>query len=352
VIGTRPYGGIDLSWKIFRLRISGGIPFCRVLVFTDSGYNYKMQIPSLKRYLSGILLLAAIVLFTGCNPRQTPTISPQPTDLPTSPTVIVSTAIMEMTPTAVEIPAAIVVNSEIVPLSYYQNEVQRYRDSLIGEAVQPSDAEIQQVVLDFLVDQQLLVQAAHQAGFSISDEALQQRIDDLLTELGSGSALTNWMELNHFDDTEFRLSLRLAAEAAWQRDQVIQSVPNEVEQVRAQQIFASTQAGAERALNSLNAGADFNKLAWEFSPESGGELGWFPRGYLLYPEVEEAVFTLQPGTYSEIIRSTLGYHILLVLEYDQAHALTTDARVALQSVALENWLTVARANAQIENRLP
>lgn len=99
--------------------------------------------------------------------------------------------------------------------------------------------------------------AARAAGFALTDEQLQARIDQLVAELGSGGALTTWMQANHYDDAEFRASLRLAAEAAWQRDQVIQSVPNEVEQVRAQQIFASTEAGAQRALNSLNAGAEF-----------------------------------------------------------------------------------------------
>ena len=45
------------------------------------------------------------------------------------------------------------------------------------------------------------------------------------------------MQTNHYDDTEFRLALRLSMEAAWQRDQIAQTVPDSVEQVRAQQIL-------------------------------------------------------------------------------------------------------------------
>ena len=324
------------------------------MTFPDNGYNYGMRISSLKRNLTGILMLLAIVFTSACDPRQTPVSPPsdQPTSTAVMPTVVVSTPAQESPLIPSEVPAAIVVNGEAVPLSLFQNEILRYRDSLASEAIQPADAEIQQVVSDFLIDQQLLVQAAHQASFSLSDEALQLRIDQLVSELGSGGALTNWMQANHFDDAEFRMSLRLAAEAAWQRDQVIQSVPEEVEQVRAQLIFASPRAGAERALNSLNAGGDFNSMAWEYSPESGGELGWFPRGYLLYPEVEEAAFTLQPGTFSGIIQSAIGYHILLVLDHDLAHPLTTDARTSLQTTALETWLADARANAQVEIKLP
>lgn len=267
-------------------------------------------------------------------------------------TAVVSTTAPEVPPTATEAPAPISVNGESIPLSYYQNEVSRYRDSLTEQTVQPSEADISQAVLDYLVDQQLLSQAARQNGFQVSDQQLQERIDQLVNELGSGGKLTEWMQVNHYDDTEFRLALRLSMEGAWQRDQIAQTVPDAVEQVRARQIFASTQAGAERALTSLNAGADFSTLAWDYSPESGGELGWFPRGYLLYPEIEEAAFSLQPGTYSEIIQSEIGYHILLVLEHETEHPLTTDARVSLQNKALVDWLVQARSSAQIVINIP
>lgn len=301
--------------------------------------------------LISTVLLISFLFISACEPVQEP-ITAEPTIHQEIPTVVVHTVTPEATLAPTETPAALSVNGVLVPLSYYQNEVLRYKDSLANQAVQAGDQEIQEKVVDYFIDQQLLAQAAREAGFVLTDEQLQARIDQLLADLGSGGALTNWMQTNHYDDAEFRASLRLAAEAAWQRDQIIQTVPNEIEQVRAQQIFASTEAGAQRALNSLNAGADFQKLAWEYSPESGGELGWFPRAYLLYPEVEEAAFSLEPGSYSGIIQSTIGYHILLVLEHEQSHPLTTDARVSLQSKALLDWLLQARSNAEIEVLLP
>lgn len=311
-----------------------------------------MQNIKLKKSL--IVLLLVVLVFVACDPIQTPveTETIQNFETPEAPVVVISTPSEIDTPTPIEIPAAVLVNGDSIPLSYYQNEVLRYRDSQTNQANPTPDAEIQQIVLDYLVDQQLLVQAAHQSGYTLDEQAVQTRIDQLVTELGSGGALTHWMESNHYDDAEFRLSLLLAAEAAWQRDQIIQAVPEAVEQVRARQIFAVTQAGADRALNSLNAGGDFDKMAWEYSPDSGGELGWFPRGYLLYPEVEEAAFSLTPGSYSGVIQSSIGYHILLVLEHEESHPLTTDARVALQTKALEDWLAQAKDEAVIEVRIP
>ncbi|MCZ2145702.1 MAG: peptidylprolyl isomerase [Anaerolineales bacterium] len=250
------------------------------------------------------------------------------------------------------LPAAALVNGEIIPLSYYQNEVLRYRASFAEGETPPTDAEIQTTVLNSLIEQLLLAQQARQSGFTFTDADVQQRIDALLTQLGSGSALTDWMQVNHYDDAEFRYALKLSTEAAWQRDEIINAVPTAVEQVRARQIFAQTQAGAEHALTSLNSGASFDDLAWQYSPETGGELGWFPRGYLLYPDIEAAAFLLAPGEHSGIIQTEIGYHIIQVMERSDAHPLTTDARLSLQTQALAQWLEARRAEAKIDLVLP
>ncbi len=50
------------------------------------------------------------------------------------------------------------------------------------------------------------------------------------------------MQNNQHTPESLRQSLRLAAEAAWQRDQIIAQVPDTAEQVRARQIFTIYQA--------------------------------------------------------------------------------------------------------------
>jgi len=245
-----------------------------------------------------------------------------------------------------------IVNGDPIPLSYFNNEVWRYRDSLAGQDVKPDDAEINQAVINYLIEQQLLAQESRKGGYALSESELQTRIDGLIAELGSQEAFSTWLTNNHYDDAEFRMALTLATQAAWQRDQISATIPDAVEQVRARQIFAITPEGAQRALISLNSGSDFGELAWEYSPESGGELGWFPRGYLLYPEVEEAAFSFEVGGRSEIIQTEIGYHIIEVQAHESAHPLTTDARIALQTKALQDWLSTAIANSQIVIQIP
>jgi len=302
-----------------------------------------------KPKLVAFLFVLALIL-AACRPAAP--VEPIPTSSPAEPTLAAASETPAPSPTPTSLPAAVLVNGEIIPLSYYQNEVLRYRASFAEGETPPTDAEIQTTVLNSLIEQLLLAQQARQSGFTFTDADVQQRIDALLTQLGSGSALTDWMQVNHYDDAEFRYALKLSTEAAWQRDEIINAVPTAVEQVRARQIFAQTQAGAERALTSLNSGASFDDLAWQYSPETGGELGWFPRGYLLYPDIEAAAFLLAPGEHSGIIQTEIGYHIIQVMERSDAHPLTTDARLSLQTQALAQWLEARRAEAKIDLVLP
>ena len=69
-------------------------------------------------------------------------------------------------------------------------------------------------------------------------------------------------------------------------------------------------------------GADFAALAREHSDDtgsrdSGGDLGWFPRGRMV-KEFEDAAFSLSPGAVSRPVRSQFGYHVIKVEERREA----------------------------------
>lgn len=140
--------------------------------------------------------------------------------------------------------------------------------------------------------------------------------------------------------------------AVWQRDQIVASVPEVAEQVHARQILVVDEALANQILGQIQAGASFDTLAFQYDPLTGGDLGWFPRGYLTQPAVEEAAFALQAGEISPLIHTDFGYHILKVIERDDAHPLAADARQALQRLALSDWIDQQKAKSTIEIYLP
>jgi peptidyl-prolyl cis-trans isomerase C len=131
------------------------------------------------------------------------------------------------------------------------------------------------------------------------------------------------------------------------RDKIIAEVPSTAEQVHVQQILLYNQDTAQSFLTQLNGGANFDELALRADPSTRGDLGWIPRGYLLEPKIEEAAFALQVGGHSDVIATDVGFHIVRILERDPARLLSPDAFLALQEVALKNWIDQQRQQSSI-----
>lgn len=264
---------------------------------------------------------------------------------PNTPTPSIPTA-TPLPPTPTPPPSVATVNGEYITIAEFEAELSRFQASIAAQGLSLPDDEAGQMVLEDMIAQVLLSQAARAEKFEVTEADLQSRIDALVAELGSADALVQWQSAHGYDDASFRVALKRSVEAAWMRDKIIADVPATAEQIHLRQILTYNEADAQAALQELNAGADFDELAALYDPITGGELGWVPPGYLLDAGADEAVFALQTGEVSGIIATAAGFHIFKAIERGE-HVLSPDALLTMQERALQNWITERRAESEI-----
>lgn len=79
---------------------------------------------------------------------------------------------------------------------------------------------------------------------------------------------------------------------------------------------------AEKVLSEAKSGEDFTRLVQEYSdgPErrKGGDLGYFYKGELAQ-EIDQAVFGVNEGTVTPVIKSSLGFHLFKIEEVKESN---------------------------------
>lgn len=296
--------------------------------------------------LSGGLLLLTLA---GCRPNRPPS-TPTP-HLPGPTPIVSATATLpdaSPTPAATSVALAARAGGYEISLAEYEAEL-AMAQAARGTELAPEEAD---KVLQDLIDQALLAEAAAGQGFTADDALLDERIARMIEQLGSEQALQTWYTGFKYNAETFRQALRRSIQAAWMRDRIASQVPETAEQVHARQILLYEKEQADEVYQLLQSGNSFRNLALKYDPVTGGDLGWFPRGYLPHPQIEAAVFDLEPEAYSAIIETPAGFHILQLLERDPARLLAPDALLALQTQAVADWLAQKRQSAEIEVFLP
>jgi peptidyl-prolyl cis-trans isomerase C len=284
---------------------------------------------------SGICILIVItcLALASCG-----NVNPEPISTPT-----------QTSPTPTLEPMAAIVNGEGISMIQYQAELDRYViASTETDLSAPGGVEPRSLILDELIDESLMAQSAYQSGFQINEIDLDARMTQLADQIGGVQSLQDWQSRYGYSDTSLRQALQRSIAAAWMRDAILADVPLQAEQVHARQILLADEQTAQAIKAKLDAGSDFTQLAYQYDSITGGDLGWFPRGFLNFSEVETAAFALEAGQYSDPVASAIGWHIILVIEKDPAHMLSPDGLFAVQNQAITSWIAQRRAESTIE----
>ena len=242
---------------------------------------------------------------------------------------------------------ALTVNGEGIPLDEFNAELARYQASQVALGIHQSDQQAAGPVIDEFISELLLAQGAKETGFSMDAAALQARIDALAAQVGGADKLSAWEQAHGYSDESFRVTLKREAAAAWMRDKIAGGISTSAEQVHVRQILLYNQDSAQKYMDQLRAGADFDQLASAVDPITHGDIGWFARGYLAEKPVEDAAFALEPGNFSAIIQDSVGFHIIKLIERQAARPLTPDEILTLQNRAVEDWVANRRKQSSV-----
>jgi peptidyl-prolyl cis-trans isomerase C len=301
-----------------------------------------------------IILVFFLLSITGCGGNNAS--SPNPGNLPTAdanlPTVSPNPPTPAPTPTQVIILVGSVNQEGIQEYGFNASLSQIERaQTEVGDLLKDGeDPKI--IVFDALVDRLLLAQGARKNGYELTSEIVDQRMVILTEKTGGAEALSAWIDNNGYTFDQFIQEIQLEIEAAWQRDFIAEGIPESVPQVRARQVLFQDAYLATRAYNQLLAGASFDTIVANNDPFNQGYLDWIPRGYLIFPDLDTIVFSLQPGEFSDVIETEIGFLIIEVMDFDENRLLSADARFTLQSQAVQNWLATQRQESQIEINIP
>lgn len=301
-----------------------------------------MPMTAQKAFLSSILAAAVLA---ACSPDGLPGfLAPAATQTPTA----ASTA----TPTPP--PLAARVNGEGILLEEFEHELFRFElaQQRLGHDLSTL-GDYRLMVLQSMIEERVAAQAAVAMGRAVLDDQLDGVLESIRQARGGEGGFQAWLRENSYSDEEFRNAIhrQLLVQAA--TDSIAAQVPSSTEQVHARHILVGNAELAENLRAQIAVGADFAELAFAYSQDfstnaSGGDLGWFPRGILTTPEVEEAAFSLPVGQMSPVVHSLLGYHIVQTLERDPDRALTPAVLDLLRQRAVQDWLAQLVQSASVE----
>jgi peptidyl-prolyl cis-trans isomerase D len=155
------------------------------------------------------------------------------------------------------------------------------------------------------------VQAAYDATREDYRAGERRQVKYLLVDLGKIRATMNVTDADARADYDQHASDHMAGEQVHARH-ILVKAPEGGDRTAAR-------AKAQGILAQAQGGADFAKLAKEFSEDAGsavngGDLGFFSRGQMVGP-FDEAAFSGEPGkVVNRLVETTFGFHIIQVLE--------------------------------------
>lgn len=280
---------------------------------------------------------------------------------------------------------AAIVNGEEIGLAELDAQVNRLREQspqmFEGAEGEARVVEFKRQLLQSMIDNLLVRQAAAERGITVPDEEIEAQFEELKHGFPTVEEFNTALAEANMTADDLRQQLRdqlvtqrlmeeLVGDAAVTDEEVAeyyeQNTAEFEEQaaVRASHILfgPDDRATAERVLAEINDGGDFAALAKEHSKDpgsaaQGGSLGWSDPAQPYVAEFQSALEQLEVGQVSGLVETEFGWHVIRVDEKRDNRVRTLEeARDQIEQTILQErniaayqeFLAEIRANAEIE----
>src|SRR3989338_7746499 len=252
---------------------------------------------------------------------------------------------------------AAVVNNEVITQSEFDAIFRPIYDQLRkayhGPDLQGELEKLRLQLLNQLIEDRLVYQEAQKLGITISDSEIQEEINAFKSQFPDQTRFEQEMEKAgvKLTDLEKRIKERLSISKLHQAlirgkvlvsptetEQYYKDHPEEFVQKEQVKVWCITLRKGEEAIQKgtmdepvkrkagvliaqLKQGTDFEKLAKENSQDAhaaqGGLIGFVKRGEMV-GTIDQALFSLPEGTFSDVLETENNYHIFKVGERHKA----------------------------------
>ncbi|MCA1066631.1 peptidylprolyl isomerase (plasmid) [Rossellomorea sp. AcN35-11] len=204
-------------------------------------------------------------------------------------------------------------------------EVEITKDQLYDEMINQSGEQ----VLSRMVEKEIIKSEIKNEKVKVSEDKVNEEYNHTVEYYGGEENLKNTLESNGMtiedvkSDIELNLSIEeiLLKQVKVTEEELVgyfeenKNLYHTPEQVSASHILVEEEETAKEVKEKLDKGADFSKLAKEYSTDEkagiDGSLGYFGKGQMV-PEFEEVAFSIEIGEISQPVKTDFGYHIIKV----------------------------------------
>jgi len=260
------------------------------------------------------------------------------------------------------LPLAARVNNQPLFLNTLERQVRQYEQALLNGGVDLTSDEgqilfsqTQKQVFESLLDQLIIEQKAIDLGIFISDEEVEAKIQETISQMPADMRFEDWLVENDLTYQEFFAISQAQLIAGQVFERITRNIPEVADQVQLKYIRVENSDSARVVIEKILTGTSFTAL---YQDEATGEAAtvrparessWFPKGTGLIPlQVEAIAFSLKSGELSGPIETPDGYYIIKLEAREANRPISSDMIRQLKKQIFENWLLEQRSSTVIE----